>query len=95
MSNLWGANSKSKTEGRNSKFVKDVEQITFNGHQGVFKEQKVIYVTERAVFSLQPHGLLLEEHAPGVDIRKHILDLIPFDVAVSDTLKHMDQRHFI
>ena len=85
---------KINAEGRNSKFVKDVEQITFNGHQGVLKGQTVIYVTERAVFSLHPHGLVLDEHAPGVDIHKHILDLIPFDVAVSDTLKPMDKRHF-
>jgi propionate CoA-transferase len=83
-----------KTEGRNSKFVKDVEQVTFNGQQGVLKGQKVIYVTERAVFSLHADGLVLEEHAPGVDIRKHILDLIPFEVAVSSTLKPMDKCHF-
>ena len=85
---------KIKTEGRNSKFVKDVEQITFNGHQGVLKGQNVIYVTERAVFSLHAHGLVLEEHAPGIDIRKHILDLIPFEVVLSDTLRPMDERHF-
>ena len=90
-----GGELKIKAEGRSSKFVKDVEQITFNGKQGVLKDQYVIYVTERAVFSLHAHGLVLEEHAPGIDIRKYILDLIPFDVAVSDTLKPMDQRHFL
>lgn len=82
------------SEGRNFKFVPDVEQVTFNGRQGVQKGQQVFYVTERAVFSLQAGGLQLEEHAPGIDVRRQILDLIPFDVAVSGQLRAMDTRHF-
>jgi propionate CoA-transferase len=69
-------------EGRNSKFLPAVEQITFNGEIAARKGQTVFYVTERAVFQLTAHGLELIEIAPGIDIDAQILALIPFPVAV-------------
>jgi propionate CoA-transferase len=47
------------------------------------------------VFSLQRDGLMLEELAPGVDMRTQVLDLIPFDVRVSPALATMKATHFI
>jgi propionate CoA-transferase len=93
--NYKDGNLQIRSEGRNFKFVPDVEQVTFNGKQGILKGQRVLYVTERAVFSLQEGGLMLEEHAPGIDVRKQILDLIPFGVAVSSSLKIMSARYFL
>lgn len=84
-----------RNEGRIRKFVDAVEQVTFNGRAGARKGLSVLYVTERAVFSLRDEGLVLEEHAPGIDVRTQVLDLIPFDVAVSPALKPMEDRHFL
>ncbi|WP_213767437.1 CoA-transferase [Caballeronia sp. dw_19] len=84
-----------RAEGKFSKFVPQVEQVTFNGREALRKGQRVLYVTERAVFSLQRDGLMLEELAPGVDMRTQVLDLIPFDVRVSPALATMKATHFI
>ena len=58
-------------EGRERKFVAQVDQITFSGlHAG---EKTVLYVTERCVFCLKSEGLELIEIAPGIDIERDIL----------------------
>lgn len=67
-------------EGRTSKFLPAVEQITFNGDIACRRGQMVLYVTERAVFQLTEQGLELIEIAPGIDIQTQILDLIPFPI---------------
>ncbi|RME96519.1 MAG: acyl CoA:acetate/3-ketoacid CoA transferase [Alphaproteobacteria bacterium] len=69
-------------EGKHRKFVKQVGQITFSGAQAIKRDQDVLYVTERCVFGLSSNGLELREVAPGVDIRKDILDLLPFAPAI-------------
>lgn len=77
-------------EGRIKKFLKKVEQITFNGEYSVQKGQVVLFVTERAVFELKADGLLLVEVAPGIDIKKDILDNMEFLPKVSNRLKKME-----
>lgn len=65
-------------EGRNKKFLKQVEQITFSGDYANSVGQPVLYVTERAVFKLTPAGMELIEIAPGIDMEKiywHIWNL--------------------
>lgn len=82
-----------ETEGRNRKFVAEVEQITFSGKESVRRGQRVLYVTERAVFTLEESGLRLLEVAPGIDIERDVLDLLPFEVA-SDGATIMDRALF-
>ncbi|MCP1714027.1 propionate CoA-transferase [Kerstersia gyiorum] len=65
-------------EGRSSKFVDHVEQITFNGHDAAQRQQDVLFVTERAVFQLELDGLALIEIAPGVDLERDILAHMSF-----------------
>jgi propionate CoA-transferase len=65
-------------EGKVKKFVKRVEQITFNGKMAAIKEKPVYYVTERCVFKLRYNGLELIEVAPGIDIDKDILAHMDF-----------------
>ena len=66
------------TEGRQSKFIDKVEQITFSGAFAREQHQSVLFVTERCVFSLGPAGLELVEVAPGIDIERDILARMSF-----------------
>jgi propionate CoA-transferase len=80
-------------EGRVGKFTEAVEQITFNGDIAAARGQQVLYVTERCVLELTPRGLRLSEVAPGVDIERDILALLPFDILVERPVL-MDARIF-
>ncbi len=64
--------------GRVAKLVEAVAGITFSGTEAVKREQRVRYITERAVFALTPQGVELIEYAPGVDVRADILDRMQF-----------------
>ncbi|MGH8700141.1 MAG: acyl CoA:acetate/3-ketoacid CoA transferase [Burkholderiales bacterium] len=65
-------------EGKHSKFVSKVGQITFSGVEAARRRQPVLYVTERCVFRLTSDGLELTEIAPGVDLERDILARMPF-----------------
>jgi propionate CoA-transferase len=75
-------------EGRNEKFVDQVDHLTFSGDQAIKNNQTVLYVTERAVFRLGPSGLRLIEIAPGVAV-DDVLRRIPFAVAVPEPPRPM------
>ena len=81
-------------EGKIKKFNENVEQITFSAQYAHEVGQKVMYVTERAVFELLEGKLTLTEIAPGVDLQKDILDQMEFMPAISENLKEMDARLF-
>jgi propionate CoA-transferase len=76
------------------KFVRAVEQITFNGTDAVARRQSILYVTERCVFRLTATGLVLTEIAPGIDLKRDILSLMDFEPNLSNDLKLMDPRIF-
>ncbi len=84
-----------KTEGRHSKFVEGVEQITFSAKLSRDRRQTVLYVTERAVFRLGDAGLELIEVAPGINIDREIKALMPFEITVPKTPALMAPNHFI
>jgi propionate CoA-transferase len=65
-------------EGRSAKFVARVGQLSFNAARARRRGQEVLYVTERAVFRLGDQGLELIEVAPGIDLQRQVLDLLPF-----------------
>ncbi|MDE1949434.1 MAG: acyl CoA:acetate/3-ketoacid CoA transferase [Burkholderiales bacterium] len=69
------------------KIVPEVRHITFSGQRARADEQKVIYVTERAVFELQHDGLTLIEIAEGIDLQKDVLDRLGFEVRVDANLR--------
>jgi len=80
-------------EGKMSKFIEQVEQVTFNGHDAALRQQNVLFVTERAVFHLTADGLELTEIAPGVDLERDVLAHMAFKPIIRD-LKTMDPGIF-
>lgn len=81
-------------EGKVKKFKDAVEQITFSAAYAKETGQKVVYVTERAVFELIDGVLTLIEIAPGIDFEKDILGQMEFKPHVAENLKYMDERLF-
>jgi propionate CoA-transferase len=67
-----------KAHGRIAKLIEEVAQITFSGQQALAQRQRVIYITERAVFKLTSEGVELIEIAPGVDLQEDVLDRMGF-----------------
>ena len=77
-------------EGKIRKMVSKVGQISFNGEIARAKGQKVVFVTERAVFEIVKEGVVLTEIAPGIDLQKDILELMDFKPIIAENLKVMD-----
>ncbi len=85
-------------EGKQKKFLKAVEQVTFNGDIALKNKQEVMYITERCVFLLKEDGMHLSEIAPGIDLQTQILDMMDFtpiiDKDANGEVKLMDARLF-
>lgn len=81
-------------EGKENKFLKDVEQITFSGKYAAKTGQPVMYITERAVFELRSDGVYLTEIAPGIDLQTQVLDLMGFTPKMEGQPKLMDADIF-
>ncbi len=81
-------------EGKARKFVEQVQHLTFNGQYATERGQKVMYITERAVFRLTEEGLELIEIAPGIDLERDVLAQMDFRPLISDALSTMDPRIF-
>ncbi len=76
------------------KLVEDVEQITYSGDEALKRGQEVIYVTERAVFELSQQGVVLTEVAPGVDVRRDVVERMQFKPHIPANPKLMNSSHF-
>ena len=81
-------------EGHIKKFKNHIEQVTFSADYANETGQKVLYITERAVFKLIDGKLTLIEIAPGVDLQKDVLDQMEFKPYIAEDLKLMDARLF-
>lgn len=71
-------------EGRVKKAVDHVAQISFSGRYALQKGQRVLYVTERAVFELTEHGVMLRETAPGIHLERDVLRQMGFAPLLPD-----------
>src|SRR5208282_4827513 len=81
-------------EGREHKFIDQVEQKTFSGRYAARNKLPVLYVTERCVFKLREEGLELIEIAPGIDLERDILALMAFKPIIDKEPQLMDSRIF-
>ncbi len=81
-------------EGHTAKFVESVDQVSFSGTRARKQRQSAIYVTERCVVELQEQGLTVTEIAPGVDLKRDVLDMADTKLHVADDLKLMDEALF-
>jgi len=80
-------------DGKDKKFVDQVEHRTFSGKYAAENDKDVLYVTERCVFRLTREGLELIEVAPGIDIKRDILNRMDFEPIVRQP-RVMDARIF-
>jgi propionate CoA-transferase len=76
------------------KFVPEVGHRTFSGREALKRGQKVMYVTECAVFRLHERGLALVEIAPGLDLERDILAKMGFRPLIEQLPATMDPRLF-
>lgn len=81
-------------EGEVSKFVADVEEITFNAEVAARRGQRMLVVTERAVFEMTPDGLRLIEIAPGVDLERDVLAHMGFRPLIAEPLRELPAELF-
>lgn len=87
-------NLRIEREGRWKKMVPQVGLLCFNGEYASRQAIRATYVTERAVFRLREGRLTLCEVAPGLDVERDVLALLPPGVAIAPSLSTMDARVF-
>lgn len=83
-----------RDDGKVAKFVPEVEHVTFSGRMARERGQNVTFITERCVIRLLPGGLTVTEVAPGVDLRRDVLDRLEIPLQVDARLRTMDERLF-
>jgi propionate CoA-transferase len=83
-----------RKDGTFQKFVSKVGQVSFSGRLARERGQRVVFITERAVFRLEREGVVLTEIAPGVRLKEDVLDKLGFAPPVHPDLKPMDARIF-
>ncbi|MGY2136460.1 acyl CoA:acetate/3-ketoacid CoA transferase [Pseudomonas reactans] len=82
-------------EGCIKKFVRQVSHVTFNGGYAKLLRQRVMFITERAVFSLRNGVLYLDEVAPGIDVARDIAPCIEGGFVISANCKRMKHDVFL
>lgn len=79
-------------EGKNKKFVKKVNQITFSSKEGLKRGQVIIFNTDRGVFKMIKGKITLVEIANGVRLKEDIINQIDFPINISKNLKTISRK---
>jgi len=70
-------------EGRSRKFVKRIDHVSFDPKYS--RTQEIVYVTERAVLRRRNGALVVEEVAPGIDVKRDVLGQMEFRPVVHES----------
>jgi len=81
-------------EGTIRKFVRNVSHLTFSGSYANKMDQKIKFITERAVFSLNNGVVHLDEVAPGISIERDIIPNMEGNFVISADCKQMEECLF-
>jgi propionate CoA-transferase len=90
---IVGGTLRIERDGKSKKFVNEVEHRTFSGPYSAQNDKHVLYITERCVFQLTKDGMELTEVAPGIDIKRDILEQMEFEPIIRQP-RLMDARIF-
>lgn len=77
--------------GKFTKFVDEVEHVTFSGRRARETGQEVLYVTERCVVRLTESGLTATEIMPGIEPSRDIVDASHGRVRIANDARPMDK----
>ena len=55
---------------------------------------KVTYVTERCVIEMRDGALVVTETAPGVDLKRDVVERADMELTVADDVREMDPKLF-
>ena len=69
-------------------------KVTFSGEMAQRRGQRITYITERCVIDLVDDGLVVREIAPGIDLKRDVLDLADFPLRADANLTLMDEALF-
>jgi propionate CoA-transferase len=83
-----------EAEGRHRRFVRTIEQCTYNRRGGLARGQRALFITERAVLEADEYGLIVLEIAPGIDLEQDVLANFEICPRVSDRLGLMPELVF-
>ena len=81
-------------EGLHRRFVRTIEQCTYNRRVGLARGQRALFITERAVLEADEHGLVVLEIAPGIDLDRDVLANFEICPRVSDRIGLMPDSVF-
>jgi propionate CoA-transferase len=82
-------------EGRHRRFVSALQQRTYNRSGGLARQQRVRFITERAVLEADHDGLVVLEIAPGIDLDRDVLAHFDDPPRVSSRLELMPKEVFL
>ncbi|OQB34806.1 MAG: Acetate CoA-transferase YdiF [Candidatus Hydrogenedentes bacterium ADurb.Bin179] len=67
------------------KFIKEVDEITFNGQEALKQGKTIVYVTHVGAFRLTERGMELIYVMPGIDVQRDILDVCPMRIVLPES----------
>ena len=82
-------------EGKYKKFIRKCQKISFVASEFLKKSSSLLFITERCVIRRTREGMILEEVAPGIDIKTQIIDQCELDLIIPEGgPKLMDESLF-
>jgi propionate CoA-transferase len=79
-----------ESEGRNRKFLQEVEEITLNASEALAAGSKITVITERGRFDIGEDGIVLSEIALGINVETDIATNVEFDFDIEEPLDRYD-----